>query len=114
MQTPNAHASAVVILLEVNETPGITHPIQITPDHAWISFEDQQVIWVSDGRDDVITIEFLSPEPPTPPPPGSRGKLKHQPGWSAGQHTGNHPYKVTVIRNGTPFVQNPPELIIDF
>lgn len=114
MQTTEDHPSAVVILLEVDETPGIDHPIQATPNRAWISFDDQQLIWVSDGRDDEITIEFLSPKPPANPAPGSRGKLKHQPGWSSKQHTGTHAYRVKVKRNEVTFVQNPPELIIDF
>lgn len=111
-QTDEFHQSAVVILLEIDETAD--PPILVTPDYAWVSFPDQEIVWVSDGSQDDIAIEFIGPNPPANPPGGTAGKLRFRPNWGKGQHTGRHLYRVRLTRNGTEYVRNPPEVIVDF
>ncbi|HUP64477.1 MAG TPA: hypothetical protein VM557_04260 [Thermoanaerobaculia bacterium] len=111
-QTDEFHQGAVVILLEIDETAD--PPILVTPDYAWLSYPDQEIVWVSDQPQDDIAIQFIGPSPPANPPGGKAGKLRFRPNWAKGQHTGRHLYRVRITRNGTEYVRNPPEVIVDF
>lgn len=104
---------AVEVRLTPNTDGTSAEQLGVVPKSPHVPSAAHEIVWTSSDPGDQILIEFIGQTPPPDPAPGT-GTLRHQPNWPVGQYKGNQPYRATVTRSGRTYVNDSPELIIDF